>query len=768
MSLIKKILVGVLLLVLVGIILSPIPSSPVSFSKALFDKEGQLLAAITSVDEQWCFPLDEQIPQPLAIAIKEYEDAYMDWHPGINPISVYKAIKINHEKGKIVRGASTLAMQVMRMRNQNKERIWINKISESISAFKYSILKSDNNIIRDWAEIAPYGGNIIGVKAASLKYFGRPLQNLSWAEYALLAVMPNSPGRTNLKKNTPVILKKRNALLVKLQREGHFEEKDLLVYLDEDLPVEPTEIPQHGYHLLRHLIKKYPDKNIFRTHLISDIQKRLELILQQESDFYRSDDIRNMAAIIIDVEKNQLIAYQGNVKQNNGIFDYVDIIQSPRSYGSLLKPFLYAYALESSQYLPGELVADIPTIIGDFQPKNFDKKYKGAVKIEDMVIQSLNVPAVRILNKVGLHGFYENIQLLQPQFLNKGADHYGLSIILGGGEMSLWDLARFYKGLAQNYIGISNPFQEISITLDEEKSTSKINFKFSALTLRNTIVAMADLTRPREEKHSHLYNPNQKIAWKTGTSYGHRDAWAIGFNGRYTVGVWVGNGDGEGRYDLTGISKAAPVMFKIFKNLPENRGLGSPPPLSRIEKIRVCTESGKMAGNLCNHTHQISVENSATQYSYCSYHHVGYINEQGFRIHKNCIEMNAQRDTFFVLTPMMDYYHKIANPQYVGLPSNDKNCGGNKSGCQIIYPFHNLKIFLPKERETGTNSLICKAHHQESQATLFWFLNGDYVTTTQHNTHEIALNLTKGQYQLTVIDHQGHQDKVSFEILGKR
>ncbi len=767
MTIAKKLFMSTILLYLLILIVWPLPDSKIQWSKALYDKDNTLLAAVTSSEGQWCFPVDEKIPNHLEIAIREFEDAHMAYHPGINPVSLIKSIKVNIEKGRIIRGASTLAMQVMRMKNRNASRTIKNKILESISALKYSLLNSDKEIIRDWAEIAPYGGNVIGVKAAALRYFGRPLQNLSWAEYALLAVMPNSPGTVNLTINRDKILAKRNQLLTKLHFKGYINKDDLQVFKDEDLPVDIKSIPQNGYHLLRYLIKKYPQQNIYYATLHEDIQQQVQNIAQQESDFYRYDDIKNLACLVVDIEKNELLAYVGNVKQDNGRFDYVDIIQSPRSFGSLLKPFLYAHALNDNQYLPHEIVADIPTTIGDFQPENFDEKYRGAVKLEEMVTQSLNVPAVRILNDVGLQAFYDNIQLLQPKFLNKGPDHYGLSLILGGGEMTMWDLARMYKGLAQNYYNISYPFSDFKTLRTEANVAKKISFKYSAFAIKNTVETMADLTRPREEKYNHIFKPNNKIAWKTGTSYGHRDAWSIGFNGKYMVAVWVGNGDGEGRYNLTGITKAAPIMFKIFKALPNNKWFARPPQYSRKETIKVCQHSGKMASRLCNDVHQEIVEKSNSKYKQCSHHITGSTDDLGRFISNECAHLAYKRDTFYVLPPTMDFYHKIANPHYKGLPTLSPLCMSQTAKCQLLYPHNGLKIFLPREKMDSTNPLICKAHHHDKDATIYWFMNNKLIKTTNSENHEITILLNRGLYEITIIDDRGQKDFAQFEILSR-
>ena len=745
----------------------PLPDYKPSFSKMLYSKEGILLSATISSEQQWCFPMDKEIPERLWQCIANYEDEYMAYHPGINPVSAIKALISNFKAGKVVRGASTLAMQVMRMKNKNAERNWFNKCKETLSAIKYSFITRDKTILRDWCEIAPFGGNTIGVKAASLKYFGRSLDKLSWAEYALLAVLPNGPSTANLTKNRDILLRKRDFLLNKLHRKGYFDKSALDLYLGEDLPAETKEIPQLAYHALQYLTKRYPAQNVLYSTIPYEIQSRIVELTEREAAFLKTDDIRNLAAIVIDVKSNQLLAYQGNVKSLKDQFSYVDVAQAPRSFGSLLKPLLYAHALETNQLLPHEMIADIPTSIGDFQPENFDKKYRGAIPFEEMIIQSLNVPAVRVLNSVGLQSFYDLVKKLNLAYLDKGSDHYGLSIILGGGESSLWDLSRIYKGLAQNYAGQQEPFRQVQCLTEYPAESGKQSFSFSAATIDHLITAMSDLTRPREEKSWDVFGTDYKIAWKTGTSYGHKDAWALGFNGQYMVGVWVGNEGGEGRFDLTGISKSAPLMFKIFNSLPNNEWFGMPPRYLRKEVISVCKESGKLAGPLCKLKQRIATENTSFKYQPCTYHQVVGFNQKGQALSEDCHNTAVYSDTIFILPPYMEYYYKPAHFEYKGMPEIDPSCITSGTACKIIYPYDGLKIFLPKVKENLVNELVIKAYHRDKQAKLYWFIDDKYLTETVAAPHEWLTKVNAGAHTLTVVDQWGNRDQVVFDILGR-
>lgn len=749
---------------LIGFLAIPLPQYKPKYSKALYSKEGTLLSATVSANNQWCFPLDEKLPENFKHCVIIYEDEYFPYHFGCNPISILKALFINHKKAKIVRGASTIPMQVMRMKNQSRNRSWYNKLMETIQAIKYSFLHTDQTILREWAEMAPFGGNTIGAKAASLRYFGRTLDNLSWAEYALLAVMPNGPSSASLTKNRESLRKKRNFLLKKLHKKGFFDQSELHLYEEEDLPTTTKSIPQQAYHLLQLMSKKHPEVYVFHSTVPEVMQSKIYDLLEREASFLIQEDIRNHACVVIDVQNNELMSYHGNISGNNQSFSYVDIVQSPRSYGSLLKPILYAHALETGQFLPNELVADIPTAIGEFQPENFDKKYRGAVPFEEVIIQSLNVPSVRVLNTSGLQKFYELLKKLEFTHLNKGADHYGLSIILGGGEATLWDLCRVYKGLAQNFLNHTDAYKEVQCLQMQDVKSSKSQFAFSQSSLHATIQAMADVSRPREEKSWEQFGIEHKIAWKTGTSFGHKDAWALGFNGKYMVGIWIGNEGGEGRFDLTGISKAAPLMFKVFNLMPENQWFKTSSTSAATDEIRVCSASGKLAGPLCKDTYVLKNNRTSFQLQPCNFHQIVRVNDSGLAISENCNQDVVFTDTLFVLPSMMEYYYRQSHVDYKGLPPNDPSCPSFSQLCKIIYPQNGLKVFLPKEKIDLQNDLIVKAYHREKDSQLFWFLDDKYVNITKNN-HNIQLKLSKGKHVLTISDPYGYQDQIVFEIL---
>ncbi len=756
------IITGIILLVIASF---PVPDYKPPYSKALYSREGILLSATTSADQQWCFPLNEEIPEAFKTCLLLYEDEYFYWHPGINPISVVKAAIVNYRAKRIVRGASTLNMQLMRMKNRHSKRNYGNKIYEAFGALKYSLYKSKKTILKEWAEIAPFGGNTIGLKAASLRYFGTEPSALSWSEYALLAVMPNTPGTANISVNRDILREKRNRLLQKLHQKSHFSQTDLEIFMDEDLPEELFSIPQEAYHLLQFASQNEPDKHLLHSTVHHSIQQKLNMLTDEESRHLQIEDIHNLAAVIIDLEDNSLVAYVGNVARQDKGFNYVDVAQALRSYGSLLKPILYAEALETGFYLPQEMIPDIPTAIGDFRPKNFDRKFRGVAGMDEMLIQSLNVPAVRVLHTIGIQGFYQKLRKLNVRGIDRGADHYGLSIILGGAESTLWDMCRLYKGLALNYYGQKDPFKPVNYILNEPDKSGP-GYAYGTYSIKNTIRYMSDVVRPREERAWSLLSSSSQIAWKTGTSYGHRDAWAIGFNGRYAVGVWVGNEEGEGRFNLTGISRAAPIMFKIFSTLKNNKWFEKEPKIKSPINIKVCEQSGKISGPLCTKTMSLQIENESHKYQTCPYHTVMDVTEDGYIVGESCKELAVKRDTFFVLPPSLEYYYRHTMPSYMGLSKRLPDCESEEMSIQVIYPEKRMKILLPKDRPDKKNQLIARAYHSEINSAIYWFFNGvHYCTTQSGKTHECILDLEVGKYTMTLIDQYGNTEAVEFEIL---
>ena len=738
-----------LVITILVIAFTPIPNLGLAYSKVVYDKNGQLLSTKIATDEQWRFPIDEDLPKPLEQAIVHFEDEYFYWHPGVNPISIVKAMYLNIKAKKIVRGGSTITMQVMRMYYGNRRRTFFQKTIEMLGALKLSVLYSKKEVLKMWASVAPFGGNTVGASTAAWRYFNRDLDQLSWAEYATLAVLPNTPSKIHTHRNVAALKKKRDFLLRKLHENKLFDNTELELALDEEVQFEQKSLPQQSIHFMEFMSQKYPEKNIYHSTIDPVYQELLNDILNEYSAIYQFDGIENAAAIVVDIQQNEVVAYVGNTKYKGTAMRFVDCVQAPRSYGSLLKPLLYTYAIDQGYFLPNELVKDIPTNIKGFIPKNFDRKYRGVVPMDQMVSHSLNIPAVRILNYVGLESFHHLLTRdLGFSYINKNPNHHGLSLILGGAECSMWEIGRAYKGLVRNQLELDNAYNPVKCLQEEEDE--KYPFKFHPKASWYALKAMMSLNRPKEEQHFGKMG-GQKIAWKTGTSYGHRDAWAVGTNNRYVVAVWVGNEKGGGVYNLTGVKKAGPVLFRIMRHLDSEGDIKERNVWAK--KVLVCSQSGMLKGNLCTETHTLFVPKNAHQLRNCDHHKIVY--------DENAVSL---KDTFYYLKPVENYYYKQYFGQSLALPAYAYAKNELGSPLKIVYPQAKSVILVPKKLDQQYAQIECRASSAIKESTLFWFLDGKFLQKTT-TTHKIHLNLDNNEHTLLINDSFGNKDQVTFSVV---
>ena len=755
----RKWLVVLLMAGVISILLVELPLDQRPLSPVLYSADGELMAALVAEDEQWRFPRSRKLPDFLKQAIIQYEDAYFYKHPGVNPAALWKAWRANRKAGKIVRGGSTLTMQVARMARNRASRSYTQKMLEILAAFKLELRYSKGELLALWCRLASFGGNVEGIETAAWRFFGRPLNQLSRAEMATLAVLPNAPSLIHPGRNRSALRNKRNILLEKMAENGVINKDELPILTAEPLPRKPFDLPQEALHLLEYLRQRHPGEHLFETSLKSPIQKRTNRIVRRSLDQLEPKGIRSAAAMVIDIETNELLAYCGNTPDGLGRMRYVDLIHAPRSYGSLLKPFLYAFALEKGALLPKEFISDVPMHIRGFEPDNFDEKFRGAVPFDQMLIQSLNVPAVGALHYLGYRSFYDFLQTMEPAHLNRGADHYGLSLILGGGESDLWSLARLYKGLARRYQGFPDPFAELRITSQEKSEPMKV--QLGDFAVDHTIRAMANLEKPRDEQGWERLRPSEDVAWKTGTSYGHRDAWTIGFNKRYLVAVWLGNEDAEGRAGLTGISVAAPLFFDIIGDL------NSPGLLREFHynnRIRSCAFTGRRAGLLCDSTIWLYVNQISHKWRNCEAHKIGVVRDNRY-YPPNCLRDIQEFDTFFVLPTLEESFYKRIKSDYYVLPPIYLECRQEEDSrtLQFVYPFENASIFLPLESNSKRRSLLAQVAIGGETEQLFWYLDDQFLGTTS-DTHEMACKPTPGQHKLTVVHENGQRISTDFRV----
>jgi penicillin-binding protein 1C len=758
----------------------PLFKSPTSY--VVDDSDGQLLGAAIASDGQWRFPPNAEVPEKFKQCIITFEDKRFMYHPGVDLVALGRAIKQNVRAGRVQSGGSTLSMQVIRLATRDKRTIW-NKLREMVMATRLECRYKKSQILSLYASNAPFGSNVVGLDAASWRYYGRSPDKLSWGEMAAMAVLPNSPSLVNPGKNRALLLKKRNELLDKLREQGVIDGATANLAKLEPVPEKPLPLPQFAPHLLERFkidsqAKRYGDTRI-RTSIKTGLQQQVSDILERHHEVLKANDINNIAAVVLDVETGQTLAYAGNISDNGDttMQSDVDVVNAPRSPGSTLKPLLYAAAMHDGLILPNSLLPDIPTQILSFHPKNFDLVYDGAVPASQALARSLNVPAVRLLQQYKGDRFYDLLHKVGMTTLNKPADHYGLSLILGGGENTLWELSGAYADMARvlnhynKYGGYDqadyhNPIYTAQL---HPRHDWQRNGLIDAGSIYCTFQAMEEVMRPGEEMLWQQFSSTQRIAWKTGTSFGFRDGWAIGVTPRYVVAVWVGNTDGEGRPGLTGINTAAPVMFEIFRQLPVIREWFNVPQ-NEMVKIKVCKQSGYRAGEYCDDTEEEWVPHSGLKAPVCPYHQVVHLSSDcKWQVTASCMPPSQiVNKNWFVLPPSMEYYYRSKSYVYHVLPPFRADClqgeGGNPM--EIIYPKEGAKIYVPLEADGSRGRVVFNAAHRQSGMKIFWHLDNDFVGETT-DFHQVALNPNPGKHTLTLVDGNGNTVHVGFEVLSK-
>lgn len=777
---------GIILLVLClfwGVCFVIIPRNlfRVPYSTLLYSAEGELLGARIAADGQWRFPQTNALPDKFVQCLTTYEDKRFFYHPGVDLAALTRALRSNLRSKQVVSGGSTLTMQLARLSRGNKDRTLYEKTVEAVWSVFLETRFSKREILRLYASHAPFGGNVVGVETAAWRYFGRTSFNLSWAESATLAVLPNSPALIHPGRNRDALKQKRDKLLLSLKERKFISTEEYELGCMEPLPEIPLPLPDNAPHLLARMNQK-ADESRLQSSVRYDLQKRVQQIVNTYARQYSSNHIYNLAALVADAETGETLAYAGNVsfKGDDKRGNQVDIITSPRSTGSILKPFLFAGMLHDGLILPSTLVSDVPLNINGFTPQNYTKTFYGAVPAHQAIERSLNVPLVRMLSQYNTGRFMSLLKSLGMTTLHRNEDHYGASLILGGSEGTLWDICGMYASLARvlrhyrAYNGRYDPddIHPLRLTPAEKQtavtaiSDDKLTDTplLSAASLWFMTEAMSALNRPEEEADWQQFSSMKQVAWKTGTSYGGRDAWAVGFTPRYVVGVWVGNASGEGRPGLTGVGNAAPVLFDIYSLLPSSGWFDMP--YDEMEVAAICRHSGHKASPLCEPVDSVYIPLSGNKTGICPYHKQIHLSrDERFRVNSSCEETsNMVTRSRFVLPPAQEYYYRNYHIDYRPLPPFKPGCDGAQSRqIDLIYPEHNALLYLPKGFSGEQERFIFKAAHGRDDATLYWHLDDVFLGETT-DRHQITCSPAPGKHLLTLIDSWGNQRKITFTV----
>ena len=761
----KVILILITILVIAYIFCLPRQLFHVPYSTVVTDRNGELLGARIASDGQWRFPPRTTTPEKVKQCLITFEDRHFYHHWGVNPVSTGRAAYQNLKNKRIVSGGSTLTMQTIRLA-RNESRTFGEKFIEMILATRLEFRASKEKILSMYVSHAPFGGNVVGLDAAAWRYFGHSAEELSWAEAAMLAVLPNAPAMIHLSKSRQSLLNKRNRLLKQLRERKIIDSSTYELAISEPLPDEPHSLPQIAPHLVSRFYQERNGKYSVST-IDRGIQSQIENAAERWSNEFNRSDIRNLAILVIDIRTNQVVAYCGNVnfeRKQSG--NQVDVIQAPRSTGSILKPFLYYAMLQEGSLLPHTLLPDIPININGFTPQNFSLQFEGAVPASEALARSLNIPAVTMLQKYGAPKFHTFLRQIGLKTINRPASHYGLSLILGGAEATLWDVTNTYAYMGRSLLQL--PQTECSLLLsDSENSEAVTSAKttdiFQPGAVWQTFNALTEVNRPEEIDWKSIPSMHP-IAWKTGTSHGFRDAWAVGVTPHYAIGVWVGNATGEGKPGLVGARTAGPVLFDIFSLLPPTQWFKRPGNV--FVKTEVCRKSGHLKGRFCEETDTLLILPAGLKTEACPYHHLVTLSaDETHRIYENCANLEPTiQKSWFTLPPVWEWYYKQHHPEYSPLPPFKPGCGDDAlQPMQFIYPPMNARIVLPKQMDGSPGYMTAELAHGNPATTIFWHLDNTYLTQTQ-DFHKISLQPTPGKHSLTAVDSAGNTVTTTFYI----
>ncbi|HXC56721.1 MAG TPA: penicillin-binding protein 1C [Rhizomicrobium sp.] len=545
----------------------------VHVSPEVVDAKGTLLRAFLTDDGYWRMKTTVRDVSPRYLAmLKAYEDQRFEAHSGVDPLAILRAVFQFLTSGHIVSGGSTLTMQVARLLEPPKSRGIATKLFQMLRAIQLEERYSKDEILSLYLTLAPFGGNLEGVRAASLSYFGKDPSQIDLSEAALLVALPQSPVKQRPDRHAIRAARGRDKVLARMVSEGIVTQGDADVARREGVPFARQAMPISAPHLAMRLKLRTHATRIVTT-LDAALQAAVERLAAQEQPYFGAGTA--LAIVVVDNRTRNVLAYMGGVNYW-GATGQIDLAQRSRSPGSALKPFIYGLAFDNLILHPASLMSDAPTMFGDYAPKDFEGTFQGAVSARDALRMSLNIPAVMVLDRVGPLAFTTTLENAGARLAFPAGDATpSLPVALGGLGISLADIAMLYSGIANG--GTARGLRYVVGTPDAPDH--RLFGPVAAFYLKQILRGVA---LPDGWAMGQGLGGQRAIAFKTGTSYGYRDAWSVGFSNDYTVGVWVGRADGSPRAGHVGRESAAPILLKTFELLPADKQADAPPPAAAI------------------------------------------------------------------------------------------------------------------------------------------------------------------------------------------
>ncbi len=749
--------VAVLLLILLSILVTPPPLK--SYSMLVEDRSGRFLQAFLTSDDKWRLrtSLDE-IPAKLKYILIKKEDRFFYYHPGINPFSILRALVQNAIHGRRMSGASTITMQVARML-EPKERTYFNKLIEMFRALQLELRYSKDEILGMYLSYAPLGGNVEGLKSASHIYYGTPIERLNIAQLIDLILIPNNPNTLRPDRHPENLLEARKHLALPWIRRGILTRDDSLIIWQTNPAATRTSLPRLAPHFCLRVREECRQSSEVRSSLDLRIQNVVETHLSNHLREWRQKAVQNGAVLVVNNKSRQILAYVGSENfDDQSSHGQVDAVKALRSPGSTLKPLLFALQMEKGTLTPKLRLLDTPYDAEGFSAENYDGTYSGFVYADAALRRSLNVPMIRLLHSTGTTSFVDFLQSAGFSSLAAQREKLGLSMIVGGCGVTLEELVAAYAAFPGG--GVYSPLSYIGKAPGPVNQRQKI---FSKSTAYMVTDILSGLDRPDIPNNFESSLNLPKVAFKTGTSYGRRDAWAIGFSAEFTVGVWLGNVTNKGSADLVSRESAAPLLIDIFNSISTSHQKEILPQPADLLKREVCAASGLLPGRYCTHLIEDDYSVLRTQERICEIEkEIMVAPDRSVSYCPSCLSNNRYRlmrcDDY--PAELVTFWDNIGR-KHPALPTHNPSCTRifPGDGPRILSPSDNMTYYIvsDKQRLTLQASSALDVHQH------VWYLDDRFLCRTKP-AERYFVDLNDGQHTINCVDDKGRMSSITFQV----
>jgi len=703
-------------------------------ARVVLDRDGNELRAARHDADVLCRPIRFEETGPWVVpALVAVEDKRFYSHHGVDPLAVGRALWQDITARRIVSGASTITMQVVRL-IEPRPRTVRAKLIESFRALQLERPLTKRQVLEQYLNRAPFGSDLVGIEAASRRYFDKPASELSLSEAALLVGLPQSPSRLRPDRYPERARQRRNVVLARMHACGFIDSSQRENARRQDIRCVERRGEIRAPHFSELVLARYPSRDPLRTTLDERLQRIAEESLRRHSGRLKMDGVFNGAIVIIDVRAAAVCAMVGSPEFWDEAHDgQVNGATSRRSPGSALKPFVYAVAFDRGYCTPATVIGDVPMTFRGYRPENFDREFLGLVTVRDALASSLNIPALRAAEQVGPQNVLAMLRAAGLSTMGRPASHYGLGIALGNCEVTLLNLANAYAALAR--LGEYRPARLLEDSpLGEPRGVCSPEAAY-------LIVDILSGDERSLEARGHIADARlPRVAWKTGTSTGFRDAWTLAYNPEFVVGVWLGNHDGRGSPALVGADAAAPLAHELFRRLyPDGNAPWFQRPVGVSTRV-VCARSGQPAGKDCGATifdfHIPGVSATAT----CSVHQ----RDAGWRVRER---WPPEIESFLQTTRK---------------PERIRTRAG--AGCIRITAPKSGEVFSRVDSfEHVPQEIALSAIADPTGGSLYWFVDGELLGVCGSG-ERLFWPLSAGQHEIVCGDDRGRADRVEIRV----